>query len=145
MSRKFIILVVLLALGCSFVEGCLASTQPTNETTTPLITIGVDDFTADPAAYDGIIGIRGIVSFVYPPDSTFVIIDVKEYELCGVVTCAINEMAISVPRDQYSGELPNVEDTVVVYSGITSGENVYLLEVSEVKRGKETILKRVPG
>jgi len=105
----------------------------------------VDDFTADPAAYDGIIGIRGIVSFVYPPDSTFVIIDMKEYELCGVVTCAINEIAISVPRDQYSGELPNVEDTVVVYSGITSGENVYLLEVSEVKRGKETILKRVPG
>ncbi len=145
MSRKFIILVVLLALGCLFAGGCLASTQPINETTTPGVTVGVDDVAADPGAYDGIIGIKGIVSFVYPSDSTFVIIDVKEYELCGVVTCAINEIAITVPPDQYSGELPNVEDEVLVYSEITSGGNVYLLEVSEVKRGKETILKRVTG
>jgi len=98
MSRKFIILVVLLALGCSFAGGCLASTQQINETTTPRVTVDVDDVAADPSAYDGIIGIRGIVSFVYPSDSTFVIIDVKEYELCEVVTCAINEIAITVPQ-----------------------------------------------
>lgn len=119
--------------------------QPSSVESKPVSIINVDDVVADPIAYDGVIGIRGIVSFVYPADSTFVIIDVKEYELCGVVTCAINEMSVMVPPDQYSGELPKVEDEVVVYSEIISQGDVYSLDISEVKRAGETILKRVTG
>ena len=121
----------------------MAGSQVVGETDTPQVTVGVDDIAADPGAYNGIIGIRGIVSFVYPADSTFVIIDVREYELCEVVTCAINEIAVTVPPEQFSGELPNVEDEVVVYGEIITRGAIYSLGISEVKRGEETILKRV--
>ena len=145
MSHRLARTVVLLTLGCLFMGSCMADTQSVGKIDTRVVTIGVDDIAADPGAYDGVIGIRGIVSFVYPSDSTFVIIDVKEYELCGVVTCAINEIAVTIPSEQYSGELPNVEDEVVVYGEITTQGAIYSLEVLEVKRGEETILKRVTG
>lgn len=116
--------------------------QPSGDESEPAAIVNVDDVAADPGAYEGVIGIKGIVSFVYPSDSVFVIIDVKEYELCGVVTCAINEIEVSVPPNQYAGELPNVEDEVLVYGEIISEGNDYFLEISEVKRGRKTILEQ---
>lgn len=126
----------MILLGGVFLLGCQTESQQ-------LPIVGVDDFTSDPWAYDGDIAIRGIVSFVYPSDSVFVIIDVKEYELCGVLTCAINEIRISVPPDEYSGELPNLKDEVLVYGKIKSGEDTPTIDVSSVDRGTKTILKRV--
>jgi hypothetical protein len=104
--------------------------------------VGVDDAFADPQAYSGIIAVKGVVSFVYPSNSSFVIIDVKEYELCGVVTCAINEMLISVPSDLYSGELPEVTDTVLVHGEIVYPDEDFSLSATKVTRNGKTILER---
>lgn len=142
MSKKFAAVLVFLVLGYLLTGGCQITEQTSDVITDPII-VDVDDVVADPGAYEGIIGIRGIVSFVYPADSTFVIIDLREYELCGVVTCAINELAISVPFDRYSGELPDVKDKVVVYGEIISAQTNYSLKVLEVTRDKETILEEV--
>jgi hypothetical protein len=137
-TQKCILLVVLALLGGVFVLGCQTESQQV-----PIV--DVDDFASDPWAYDGDIAIRGIVSFVYSSDSVFVIIDVKEYELCGVLTCAINEISISVPPDEYSGELPNLKDEVLVYGKIKSGGDTVIIDVSSVEQGTKTILKRVNG
>jgi len=145
MSKKFIAVLVLLVLGYLFTGGCQANSEEPGDAITNSVIVDVDDIVADPGAYQGIVGIRGIVSFVYPADSAFVIIDLREYELCGVVTCAINELTISVPFDRYSGELPDVKDEVVVYGEIISAQTNYSLKVLEVTRDKETILDGIKG
>jgi hypothetical protein len=105
------------------------------------VVVNVDDVAADPGAYGGTIAISGVVSYVKSDNAVFGIIDVREYELCGIVTCAANQLPISVPLSRYSGELPEVEDEILVYGEIINSADGYVLDVLQVKRGRKVILK----
>ncbi|UCG84397.1 MAG: hypothetical protein JSW38_06170 [Dehalococcoidia bacterium] len=126
-----------------FIVGCQSNTDNSDKNDPTPVIVGVDDVAADPFAYVGPIAIEGVVSFVYPSNSTFVIIDVKEYELCGVVTCAINEIPITVPPDSFTGTLPEVKDVVLTYGEIISSDNEFYVEVSQVRRDGKTILQKL--
>lgn len=147
--RKFVLRVGVVAImGIILISGCVQQEKTNKEQTedkipyqengttnlkektySPII-IDVDNLAKDPEAYEGTIAVRGAVSFVYPSESSFIIIDLREYELCGKVTCAINHVQVS-----YSGELPKMRDKVLVIGEVsgTSGEYV-LFKAKEVKK-----------
>lgn len=90
--------------------------------------LDVDDLAADPSAYIGKITVRGAVSFVYPSWNSFVIIDTKEYDKCGVVTCAINHLVVS-----YSKQLPKMKDRVEILGELIKSNGSYVLKADDVK------------
>ncbi len=143
MPVKSVIMLFLLTVACVLPAGCLTNSKQTSAKESTPIILEVDDIAADPSAYSGAIAVRGIVSFADLANSTFGIIDVREYKLCGVVTCAANEIPISVPLTKYSGELPGVEDEVLVYGETFSSGGSYSIEVSKVTIDDKVILNRI--
>jgi hypothetical protein len=136
---------LLLTVQLLFSGGCQTDSGQFNGEGNTSVVLNVDDVAADPAAYSGVIAVKGIVSLVNRFDNTFDIIDVREFELCGIVTCATNQLLVSVPPDGYSGELPVVEDEVVAYGKIVNNGDGYSIEVLEVKRDNKVLLKQIQG
>jgi hypothetical protein len=133
--------ILALAMGFLFLAGCLSGAGQFGSLGSEPAIINVDDFAADPGAYSGVIAISGVVSYVESGNAVFGIIDAREYELCGVVTCAANQIPISVPLSRYSGELPDIEDEVMVYGEVVNSADGYGLDVLQVRRGNKVILK----
>ena len=143
MSRKFTIYMLILAMVCLLIVlnvSCVRQSGSIGLKQTTIV--NVDDFAADPGAYSGVIAISGVVSYIKPENAVFGIIDTREYELCGVVTCAANEIPISVPSSRFSGELPEVEDEVLVYGKIVNSADGYVLDALRVERGSKVIMKQ---
>jgi hypothetical protein len=70
MSKKFAILLLAIWTGVLLGAGCLnGAEQSPNPASAPIL--NVDNIVSDPSAYSGVIGIRGVVAFVSPSDSTF--------------------------------------------------------------------------
>jgi hypothetical protein len=130
------------ALLPTLLAGCFSPINQANDSNVEITVIDVDDFASDPSAYHGIIGIKGVVASTRQSDSSFVIIDVREYELCGVLTCATNEITIRVPADKYSGELPNSEDIVIAYGEFKTSDNYSIIEVSRIERDNQVIIRQ---
>ncbi len=142
MIRRFLVLIIMAAMLPALLVGCSSPMNKANDGNVEVSVIDVDDFAADPSAYNGFIGIRGIVASAHQSDSSFVIIDVREYELCGVLTCATNEITIIVPSNEYSGELPNAEDIVIVYGEFNSSNDYGIIDVSHIERDNQVIIRR---
>lgn len=140
--RVFLASIGLIVLLPTLLGGCSSPINQANDNNLEIPVIDVDDFASDPSAYHGIIGIRGIVASTHQSDSSFVIIDVREYELCGVLTCATNEITIRVPADKYSGELPNSEDIVVAYGQFNTSDYYGTIEVSHIERDNQVIIRQ---
>ena len=141
---KVLVISILFLLGTIMViGGCKAGNQQENNTETPSITVNVDDFAADRQAYSGYIAMNGIVSSVNNQQSSFVIIDKREYIECGGdLTCADNYLTILVPTDKFSGLLPEIEDEVLVYINVGSASSNGTPEIQMVERNSEIILRR---
>ena len=90
--------------------------------------LDVDNVVVDPSAYSGKIVLKGAVSFVYPEEKSFSVIDVKEFASCGVVTCAINHLTVS-----YSKQLPKVKDIVEITGELIKDDGKYILNAKDVK------------
>jgi len=142
MSRKFKIYIFILTIGCLLTVLNVSCVRQSGSTTPQPVVVNVDDVAADPGAYSGIIAVSGVVSYVKSDNQVFGIIDTREYELCGVVTCAANQIPISVPLSIFSGELPEVEDEVLVYGKVVNSSDGYVLDVLRVERGSKIILKQ---
>ena len=140
--RRFSALIIMVALLPTLLAGCLYSADQNSSNNVEVPMIDVDDFAADPTAYHGTIGIRGIVAATNRADASFVIIDVREYELCGVLTCAANEITISVPADKYSGELPRTEDIIIAYGEFSAGDSFGMIQVSRIERDNQVIIRQ---
>lgn len=103
--------------------------------------IGVDALVANPKAHAGKVEITGVVARVFPKTSSFVLIDAKEYAACGSLTCAEVTLPIQTPTGSFTGDLPQVKDTVVVIGEVTPLEKGLNVSVVSVKRG-ETVLRQ---
>jgi hypothetical protein len=101
--------------------------HPTQGNAIPQNVLNVDDIALDPSVYTGKISVAGAVSFVYPSQDNFVIIDIKEYDKCGVVTCAINHLTVS-----YQKQLPNVKDRVIINGELVKTNSGYILNAESV-------------
>ncbi len=116
-------LVVLLGAGLALGMGSRSGTPG------PAGALDVNSVASDPSAYKGSIQVRGVVSKVSPSDSTFVLIDIREYRACKVVTCASKFVPVS-----YGGALPEVKEELVVTGEMVSSPNGFVLVGQELQR-----------
>ena len=63
--------------------------------------VHVDDLGDNPEKFKSEIVLRAVVSAVRESEGVFAVIDSREYETCGVLTCAKHTLPV-----QFSGELP---------------------------------------
>lgn len=91
--------------------------------------LDVNSVASDPSAYKGVIKVRGVVAEASPADSTFVLIDIREYKACGVVSCASTLVPV-----RYAGTLPEVKEELVVTGEMVSSPKGYVLEGKELQR-----------
>lgn len=89
---------------------------------------GVDDVAATPEKFKGEILLRGVVAGVNQAEGVFGVIDVREYEACGVVTCAANTLPV-----RSAGKLPAVKTVVQITGRIVRAEKGLLIEATRVE------------
>ncbi len=70
---------------------------------------GLDDFMKNVDRYKGKVSLEGVVSAVTPEQQAVSLIDAKEFQACGVTTCA--QLTLPV---QWRGPMPAVRDLVRV-------------------------------
>jgi hypothetical protein len=136
-----IVLTAAVALGA----GCSDSSAE------PVSTIGVNALAADPGAYTGEIAVKGIVQSVDPGTSSITVIDETEYATCGLTPCnSAGIIPLFMPTSGepspsgalYAGELPNLEDAVVVIGEIKSTQEGLFFDVARVERGSKTVIEK---
>lgn len=103
---------------------------------------GVDAVVADPKAYAGPVTITGVVSRVFPKTGSFVLIDSQEYAACGDLNCAAVTLPVQTPNGEFTGELPQLADTVVITGEVVPLDKGLKLTVTEVKKGETVIRQR---
>ncbi len=69
--------------------------------------LGVDDFMKNVDRYRGKVSLEGVVSTVAPEQKAVSLVDAKEFQACGVTTCA--QLTLPV---QWRGPMPAVRDLV---------------------------------
>jgi hypothetical protein len=72
-------------------------------TSSPQAVSGVDDFMKNVDRYRGKVSLEGVVSAVSPEQQAVSLIDAKEFQACGVTTCA--QLTLPV---QWRGPMPAV-------------------------------------
>ena len=104
--------------------------------------VGVDAVAKDPKAHAGLVAIEGVVGQVFKSRGSFTMIDVAEFEQCGTVDCAEYSVPVQVPKEEFEGELPKSEETVVAIGDVQPLEKGYRFVVQEVQRKDKRILRR---
>ena len=120
----------------SIAPGAPAATLPTPNK------VGVDAVAKDPKGHAGLVAIEGVVGKVFQGRGAFTLIDVAEYEQCGTVDCAEYTVPVQVPKEEFEGELPKSEETVVAVGDVQPTEKGYRFVVQEVQRKGTRILRR---
>ncbi len=90
--------------------------------------LNVNSVASDPSAYKGSIQVQGVVANVNTSDSTFFLIDSREYKACGVLTCATKFVPV-----RYTGTQPKVKEELLVTGEMVSSEKGYVLEGNELQ------------
>lgn len=129
--NKKLISVVFLAILVSvsvLIVGCTNNLPQQAQSQQQKYVLNVDDILVDPSAYTGKIVVQGAVSFANPEKKSFEIIDLKEFDQCGVVTCAINHLTVNYPNP-----LPNVKDRVEITGELIRTNQGYVLNAETVK------------
>lgn len=114
-------------------------------------TLAVNAVMADPAAYSGQIAVRGVVQKVDTKNSSVTLIDETEYATCGLTPCnSAGLLLLPLPigagapsgGPAYQGELPALEDVVVVTGEIKSGANGKYFDVERVERNGSVLVSK---
>jgi len=71
--------------------------------------LGVDTLMRNVERHRGVVRVQGVVSAVSEKDHTLALIDVKEFQECGVTTCASLQLPV-----RWEGALPAQRDMVLV-------------------------------
>jgi len=148
MSRITNLPLALLVLATISVVSAADTPAPAPTTTTVADTtaapkpVGVDAVVANPKAHSGPIAITGVVSRVFPKTGSFVLIDAEEYAACGELSCCPVTLPIQTPTEEFTGELPQLKDTVVVLGEVTALKKGLKVTVTSVKKGDTIIRQR---
>jgi hypothetical protein len=76
-------------------------------TASPQVVSGVDEFMKNADRYRGKVGLEGVVSAIVLEQQAISLIDAKEFQACGVTTCA--QLTLPV---QWRGPMPAMGDLV---------------------------------
>ena len=90
--------------------------------------VGVDELMRNVDHYEGRLRVIGVVSGTSTADHTVALIDIAEFEECGITTCA----SLTLPV-QWSGPMPSVEDTVEIAGEVQEleGRLIFVAETLE--------------
>jgi len=105
-SKSFAVYVIA-ALAIVFLPVFSPALQAGGGTAAPPKILGVDEFMKNVDRYRGKVSLEGVVSAVAPEKQAISLIDAKEFQACGVTTCA--QLILPV---QWRGPLPAVRDLV---------------------------------
>lgn len=90
--------------------------------------VQVDDLAKAPENHQGEVLLRGVVSGVNEAESVFAVIDAREFEACGVLTCAAYVIPVV-----FSGELPKPKSSVEITGKVVRGEKGMAFEAKTVE------------
>ncbi len=114
--------------------------------------IGVKALAADPQAYTGQIAVKGVVQNIDTGSSVVSIIDETEFASCGLTPCSsAGIIPLVLPTSGkaapsgafYKGDLPQLEDVIVVIGEIKSSPQGAYFDVVRVERGSDTLIEKV--
>ncbi len=93
--------------------------------------VNVDDLAKKPEDFKGEFVLRGAVAGVRKTDGIFAVVDAREFESCGVLTCAINTIPV-----KFDGELPAPKSIVEITGRVIQGEKGLIINAEHVKAVK---------
>ena len=109
-SHKTLTVAFVTAMAVAFLLVFTGQGLPAAEVaSSPQVVSGVDDFMKNVDRYRGKVSLVGVVSAVAPERQAVALIDAKEFQACGVTTCA--QLTLPV---QWRGPMPAVGDLVRV-------------------------------
>ena len=90
--------------------------------------IHVDELAKSPGGFKGEIVLRGVVAGVRKPEGVFGVIDAREVESCGVLTCAKNLLPI-----KFEGEAPELKAIVQITGHVVRDKKGLIIEAKHVE------------
>lgn len=96
--------------------GALATTKSAEAAEEGAI-VGVDELMKHTERYAGRVRVKGIVSGVVTETQMISLIDTREYEECGVTSCA----SLTLPI-RWAGQMPKVQDAILVSGEVQESE-----------------------
>lgn len=125
--------VVICGIAYAFVRNTGASVdEPVHRATeakTVEGTVQVDDLAEHPEKFQGEIVLRAAVAGVNKSEGVFEVIDSREFESCGVLTCAKNYLPV-----KFSGELPGPGTVVQITGEVVKGDKGLVFDAGRVDR-----------
>lgn len=89
--------------------------------------VQVDELAAKPEGFEGEIVLRAAVAGVKESEGVMSVIDSREFESCGVVTCAENYLPVKV-----AGKLPQPKTVVEITGHVVKTERGLVFEAKRV-------------
>ncbi|NOZ23999.1 MAG: hypothetical protein GXP25_23220 [Planctomycetes bacterium] len=124
--------VVVAGITYSFIrnrDACVDEALPTAARPGPLSqVVHVDELAKDPGRFAGDIVLQGVVAGVKKSEGVFGVIDSREFESCGSLTCAENILPV-----KFAGELPEPKSVVQITGRVVRGEKGLLFEAKGVE------------
>lgn len=100
----------------------------------------------DPKAYTGLVAITGEVSQVFAEKGTFMLKDCPKDADCktedNCSCCSKAEVPVRLVLSEYTGNMPQAQQEVVVIAEVSPTGTGYTLAVREVRLGEKAILTR---
>jgi hypothetical protein len=93
------------------------------------VAVHVDDLADNPEKFKGEIVLRAVVSAVKKSDGVFAVIDSREFESCGVLTCAKNNLPV-----KFAGKLPEPKTVVEITGEVVKSDKGLVFDAKRVDR-----------
>jgi len=90
--------------------------------------IHVDELVQNPKDFQSEFVLRGVVAGVRKSEGIFAVIDSREFESCGVLTCAANTIPV-----KFDGELPNFKSIVEITGRVIRNEKGLIIDAERVE------------
>ncbi len=90
--------------------------------------IHVDALAESPEDFQGEFTLRGVVAGKSKSEGIFAVIDSREFESCGELTCADNTIPV-----KFDGDLPGLKTIVVITGHLVQNEKGLMVEAKSVK------------
>ncbi len=110
---------------------------------TRVAVVSVGNFDAGIKSLPGLVAIEGRVSESVAERNAFILVDCSNKAGCQDTCCPQATVPVRLAADSYTGELPQVGESVIVIGDLTVTETGYQLDVIEARRGSKTLLKTV--
>lgn len=121
-------LTVALFTGGVYPAGSETGPGRDNPASVPAV-LGVNEFMKNVDRYPGKRQVEGLVSAVSPENQTFYLIDLKEFQECGVTTCA----PLTLPL-KWQGPLPAVREVIRIRGVVRKSNGKFFFEVHGLEK-----------